>query len=175
MKSKLSPTQALNRPFLNPQALGQSAEEEIEIIRRMGFKIGGMGLLISEGTISELLDISTPPCAVPNTANWLVGLINLRGNLIPVFEMTEILSLEMPDTKKRMLLVLDEGQSAAGIIIDELPAQKTFTENDKLASLPALPTAIAPFIHTGYELQDEMWFVFDHKNFFDSLSSRVAL
>lgn len=175
MKPKMSPTEALNRPFLHSQALGQEGEQEIEIIRRMGFKVGGMGLLIADGTISELIDTETIPCPVPNTASWLVGLINLRGNLLPVFEMTQILGLEPPDAKKRMLLVLDEGQEAGCILIDDLPTQKTLTENDKLTSLPALPEAVRPFISVGYEVQEEMWFAFDHQGFFESLSGRVAV
>jgi len=174
MKPRMSPTEALNRPFLHSQALGQESEQEFETIRRMGFKVGGLGMLIADGIISELIDASTTPCPVPNTASWLLGLINLRGNLIPVFEMTELLELEAPNIKKRMLLVLDEGQNAAGILIDDLPAQKTLTENDKLTSLPALPEVVRPFIASGYEVAEEMWFTFDHKAFFESLSSRVA-
>jgi chemotaxis signal transduction protein len=171
----LRPAQALNRPFIQPARDEEITEgEEIQLIRRLGFRIGEIGLLITPGTISELTDMLRI-CPVPNTAGWMLGLVNIRGNLIPVFEMASLLGIQRDADKKRMLLILGQGDMAAGIPIDGLPAHQTLASTDKLQNLPALPDIIRPYISVGYEKNGELWFQFDHIPFFQALSGRIAL
>lgn len=173
MKTKwLRPSEALSRFFIHPESDKKAADQET-VIRRLGFRIGDLGLLIAENTFSELTDYNAI-CNIPNTSSWFLGLVNLRGNLVPVFELKMLLGLERGGEKKRMLLILEQGDAAAGIPIDELPAHQYLNLEDKLHNLPALPSAIQPFIPSGFERNGEMWFNFDHKAFFESLGHRVA-
>ena len=173
----LKPSEALNRP-LNRQhdSLASSAAlAQPEKIRRLGFHIGNIGLLIAQRTTSELTDV-LPICQLPNTAAWLLGLINLRGNLVPVFDLNMLLELErVPDKRKRMLLILGQGELAGAILIDDLPIHITLSEEDKLESLPPLPTALKAFVSSGFEKNGELWFNFDHLGFFQSLANQVPL
>jgi twitching motility protein PilI len=170
------PSKALNRP------LNRKAEEvawgiaQAEISRRMGFKIADIGLLIGENIISELKEVERI-CAIPNTAEWLLGLINLRGNLVPVFDLYTLMHLPRSSVKRKrdMLLILGEGAKAGAILIEQLPIHISFTTNDKLDTLPILPDAIRNFVGNGYEKQGEVWFNFDHIGFFESLAKRVAV
>lgn len=169
----LRPTEALSRSFFAP-ALGEEEEtEENPVIRRLGFKIGDIGLLIASEVISELTDM-LPICAIPNTASWLLGLVNLRGNLLPVFDVAALLQVDHAKNKKSMLLILGEGDTAAGILIDDLPAHRILAHSDKLSSLPALPDVVKPYVSSGYEKDGEIWFNFDHEGFFNSLAPRIA-
>jgi chemotaxis signal transduction protein len=175
----LRPSEALGRPFIDP-ALGDDAvvaapSAEKSIIRRLGFRVGEIGLLIAPNTVSELTD-PLPICPIPNTAGWLMGLVNLRGNLVPVFDMAMLLGMEKdPEKRNQMMLILGQGEAAAGIMIDDLPAHQVLTPDDKLNSLPALPGVIKPYIPSGYEKNGEIWFNFDHQAFFDALGNRIAL
>lgn len=169
----LRPTEALSRSFFAP-ALGEEDDaEENPVVRRLGFKIGDIGLLILSETTSELTDM-LPICPIPNTADWLRGLINLRGNLVPIFDLASLLKAEHAREKKGMLLILGEGEAAAGIIIDDLPSHQTLANSDKLESLPAIPDIAKPYMSSGYEKEGEIWFNFDHEGFFTSLADRVA-
>ena len=177
MRKWLRPSEALNRPFIEPasgdDAVVAAPSSKTSIIRRLGFSIGDIGLLIAPNTFSELTDV-LPICPIPNTANWLLGLINLRGNLLPVFEMNLLLGMEKTE-KKKTLLILGQGEAAAGIPIDDLPAHQLLAPEDKLNSLPALPAVIKPYIPSGYEKGGKIWFNFDHQAFFDSLAARLSL
>ncbi len=168
----LPPSEALNRPLNRQTDDAIRALSQAVTTRRLGFKIGSLGLLIAENAISELTGILSV-CPIPNTASWLVGLINLRGNLLPVFDLNMLLGLEKGSEKKRMLLILGEGEAAGTIVIDGLPVHLMFSENDKLESLPNLPDAIKPFAISGYEKEGEIWFNFDHLGFFQSLINKV--
>jgi len=130
-------------------------------------------LLIAEHAISELKEIESI-CAIPNTAAWLVGLINLRGNLVPVFDLYTLMALARENKKKQMLLVLGEGEEAGAIVIDQLPTHIILSGADRLVNLPPLPDAIRPFATVGYEKNNSVWFNFDHLGFFQSLAAKVA-
>ncbi len=174
MKTKwLRPSEALSRVFIHPDA-GKKTIEQETVIRRLGFLVGDIGLLIAEKTISELTDYGSI-CTIPNTASWFSGLINLRGNLVPVFDLKVLLGLEQGEEKKRMLLILGQGDMAAAVPIDELPAHQFLNIEDKLNNLPALPAMIKPYIPSGYEHNGEIWFNFHHDAFFQSLGNRIAL
>ncbi|MEZ5671451.1 MAG: chemotaxis protein CheW [Thiotrichaceae bacterium] len=169
----LTPSDALNRP-LNRQSDPLARTQQVETMRRLGFHVGNIGLLIGEHAISELVE-PKQVCAIPNTASWLLGLINLRGNLVPVFDLNMLLNIERKQQKKRMLLILGSGEYAGAILLDELPIHLVFTLEDKLENLPPLPQAIKPFTHNGYEKGGEVWFSFDHHGFFESLSHKIAI
>ncbi|MDM8558148.1 chemotaxis protein CheW [Candidatus Parabeggiatoa sp. HSG14] len=167
----LSPSQALNRP-LNRQALAPSISEGEKVTRRIGFLMGNVGLLIAQLAISELSE-PLEICPIPFTANWLLGLINLRGNLVPVFDLHQLLQMER-SVEKGQLLILGQGQNAGAIVIEELPKHLTFTEADKLNSPPPMPSIIKPFTASGYEKNGQIWFNFDHLGFFEHLATKVG-
>jgi twitching motility protein PilI len=172
MSNLLKPSEILNRKFIQP-LLEVSAEEEITTVRRLGFKISDLNLLLAENIISELTDL-TEICRIPNTTSWLLGLINLRGNLVPIFDLVTLLDLEQ-NSEHKMLLILGNGNTAAGVIIDGLPAHQILDIKNKLKSLPALPSLISQHIPSGYRKDKEFWFNFDYFDFFLSLSPKVAL
>jgi len=173
----LTPSEALNRP-LNRQAdeavLIAAEEETLITHRRLGFKVGNIGLLITQNVTSELTEMLTI-CPIPFTAQWLLGIINLRGNVTPVFDLHMLLQLEKPNTKRNRLLILGRGEQAGALLIYELPQQLIFTDMDKLDHLPPLPSAIKPFATSGYEKNGEIWFNFEHQGFFESLTGKIMV
>jgi len=74
-----------------------------------------------------------------------------------------------------MLLILGQGETAGALVIEDLPIHLTFTDSDKLKSLPPLPAIIKSYTSSGYEKNGQLWFNFDHKGFFESLATKVAL
>ncbi|MCK5523584.1 MAG: chemotaxis protein CheW [Thiomargarita sp.] len=172
---KLSPSQALNRPLIRTDdSTYYGKHEGLESTRRLGFRIGNIGLLIGEQATCELSEV-LQICTIPFTAAWLLGLINLRGNLVPVFDLYQLLQLETGKGIKKMLLILGREKTAGAIVIEELPIHLTFTENDKLTHLPPLPAIIKPYASSGYEKESTVWFNFDHLGFFETLTTKLAL
>lgn len=169
----LSPHEALNRQFSRQAGEMTRAVAQIEFTRRLGFRIGNIGLLIGEHATSELSDMLAI-CPIPNTASWLLGIINLRGNLVPVFDLNGLLQIVQSIERMKMLLILGEGEAAGAIVIYDYPRHVTLTKEDKLETLPPLPDILSPFATVGYEKDNQMWFNFDHLGFFHAISSRVA-
>lgn len=142
----------------------ESRNEEV----RYGFRIGPLGLLIKAGCGSEVMQLPEI-WSLPGAPPWLLGLINLRGNLVPVYELREILSLGgKPDAAKPLVLVFDQGDKAVGVVVDDFP--KPLTSLYPLPHLPQLPTSLSGHVRMGY-VQDEMiWLEFDQDSFFEVLT-----
>jgi chemotaxis signal transduction protein len=171
--SQLLPSSALNRPLNRRDSVYANVFDEV-VTRRLGFKIGNLGLLIAQQSVSELSDL-LEVCPIPFTAAWLLGLINLRGNFVPVFDLYKVLQLPAKNDAdlKQMLLILGQGESAGAIVIDGLPEHLSFVEQDELHSLPKLPQVIKPFATSGYEKGGQIWFNFDNEVFFESLAKKL--
>lgn len=167
----LNPSTALNR--FKPPRGATTGIAPIERQRaRYGFRVGGIGLLIGQDTVSEVVE-QTAVYRLPNTSSWLVGLINLRGNLVPVFDVKQFLELEDSNNQdKRRLLILDRGDKAVGVLIDGLP-QPAVTRH-VLSRLPPLPAALQTYVAKAYAQDDLIWLEFDHQSFFQSLGGHMA-
>ncbi|MCB1770153.1 MAG: chemotaxis protein CheW [Candidatus Competibacteraceae bacterium] len=166
----LEPSAALNRFKPPPGIVG--GFDAVESRRaRYGFRIGDIGLLIDQDTTSEVLErwVVYP---LPNVPPWFSGLINLRGNLAPVFDVKQLLQLEEGAREKRWLLVLDRGERAVGLFVDGLP--RSAITRQTLSRLPPLPTVLRPHIAGGYAQDEQIWLEFDHQSFFRALGGQVA-
>lgn len=168
----LKPSTALNRfkpPPLSTQSTLAAVERQTV---RYGFQVGGICLLIRENTTSEVIE-QPPVYRLPNTPVWLLGLVNLRGNLVPVFDVKPLFDLKAPEGReKHRLLVLDQGDRAVGIMIDGLPHPASISQ--PLSRLPPLPAELQAHVDKAYAQDDLIWLEFDHQAFFQSMSERIA-
>ena len=167
----LSPSAALNR-FKPPRGIATGIAPVERQRARYGFQIGDIGLLIGQDTSSEVLE-RAPVYPLPKAPTWLLGLVNLRGNLVPVFDVKPLLELEGGDAQdKRRLLILGGGDKAVGIMIDGLP--QLAATNNVLSRLPPLPAALRPYVAKAYVRDNAVWLEFDHYGFFGSLGERMT-
>ncbi|MDG4549232.1 MAG: chemotaxis protein CheW [Candidatus Contendobacter sp.] len=168
----LNPSAALSR-FKPPSSVATGIASAEQQRARYGFRIGGVNLLVGQDTVSEVLEQSLI-YPLPNTPPWMLGLINLRGNLAPVFDVKRFLDLEdsASDEEKRRLLIFDQGDKAVGILIDGLP--RLAVAGHALSRLPPLPAALRTHVTKAYAQDDVVWLEFDHQGFFRALGGRMA-
>lgn len=167
----LNPSMALNR--FKPPRGATTGITPIERQRtRYGFRVGSIGLLVGQDTVSEVVE-QTAVYPLPNTPSWLVGLANLRGNLVPVFDVKQFLELEDGNNQgKRRLLILDRGDKTVGVLIDGLP--QTAVTRHVLSRLPPLPATLRTHVAKAYAHDDLIWLEFDHQSFFRALGGHMA-
>lgn len=166
----LSPSTALNR-FDLPQGLAIDIAHQEDQRVRYGFRIGDIGLLIGADTVSEVLE-NIPIFPIPRTPGWLSGLLNLRGNLVPVFDLKLFFQLNQQSSHKRHVLVLDRGDTTVATLIEGLPQSVVTTR--KLSHLPPLPSALQAHTSLAYVNKDAVWLEFDHKNFFQFIGNQLS-
>lgn len=165
----LSPSEALQR-FHPPEGTSPGIRQVAMDISRFGFRVGQLRLLIQTGTLSEVIS-QTPIYPMPNVPNWFVGVMNLRGNLIPVFDLHRLLETgEAGQTQT--VLVLDQGSNGIGVPIDGLPHAVHL--GDALHNIPPLHEALQEHVKTAYTTDGSIWLDFDHQSFFTTLGRQLA-
>lgn len=145
-----------------------------EHLARHAFTVGRLNLLVGEGTVCEVLD--APPIArVPHTAPWFLGLVNLRGEIVPVFDLARVLGEGSGRTSMGRLLVIGRGEAAAGVLIDELPALQRFVAEDRAESTSPLPPPFESCVTACFARDGKEWIEFAHERLFETIAADVPL
>jgi twitching motility protein PilI len=137
---------------------------------RFGFRVGQLRLLITPQTFSEVV-MQAVIYPLPIVPIWFLGLLNQRGNLLPVFDLHQLLEAGNRSHDKRTVLVLDQGSDAVGIPIDGMP--QAITLKQTLGHVPPLPTVLAAHVLTAYTTGEMVWLEFDHRGFFTAIGTQI--
>jgi len=100
--------------------------------RGIGFRVGPRLLVSGIDEISELLAVPQLT-TVPGTQPWLLGVANVRGNLVPVVDFGRFLFGERTQHSERTrLLVVRQGSGNVALLVDEVFGQRTVSEDQRL-------------------------------------------
>jgi len=91
------------------------------------FKIGAEVIGIDISKVREVTEI-TKPMVVPRAPDFLIGLVNVRGEVVPVLSLKKRLGLG-GEEHGNFLLVIEDGGRVAGLKVDELLGTKKIVEN----------------------------------------------
>ena len=82
----------------------EEKKDTSEILQLVGFKIGneefGINILAVQEII-KIIDITT----VPNASDYIAGVINLRGRIIPIVHLRKRLLLPIIETDKNTMIL----------------------------------------------------------------------
>ena len=171
----LSPTVALTRYFVSPdqeQGLSDTANGSARV-QRYGFRIGGCRFVHDLSLPVELIEL--PQCyELPNSTEWFSGLINLRGNLIPVFDLKSLLGGTGPPGGRQMLLVIGSGERAAALIIDGTPDHISLDAGSRIDEPDHVPEILRDHLHGAYQYAGEIWYQTNYEGVFEFLAQRTT-
>lgn len=127
----------------------------------IGFRLGELYLLVGLKEVAEILHLP-PMTNVPGSKAWLMGIANVRGNLVAVVDLRGFLigqRTKLSDSS-RVLVIRQEGGNV-GLLIDEVLGQRHLFDDDNSDQGGFEETIVAPFVHRGYRKDDIEWGVFD--------------
>lgn len=170
------PSLALRKKFVGAEAFNITTESDTDTDKETGsyhaFRIGDIGLLIPQDTISEVAE-ELAYCQLPNTSAVLYGMANLRGNIIPIFDLHAQLNIEIRQNSNRKILVIGEGQNAVAVLINELPVRLIISAQDRCSGSAPLPGELQQFVKNSYQANNKIWFDLDLKGLFSILSEFI--
>ena len=167
----LSPTVALTRYFVTPdQEHNLSGSSGVQ---RYGFRIGACRLIHDLSLAVELIEL--PRCYdLPNSNAWFSGLVNLRGNLVPVFDLKSVLWISGPTGVRQMLLVIGSGEKIAALVIDGTPDHITLDADSRVDKPDNAPEILRDHLQGAYDYAGEIWYEADYEVLFQSLAQRTT-
>jgi len=134
MSQTLSPFEILARYERLSLTHASDTPEKLEapgLWRGIGYRVGSRLFVSGIDEISELLAVPllTP---VPGTQAWLLGVANVRGNLVPVVDLSRFLFGERTlHTERSRLLVVRQGAGSVALLVDEVFGQRTVDEGQR--------------------------------------------
>ena len=107
--------------------------EEVKVEKKtkrvLAFSLGGENYCVD---IDQAKEVIRPPeiTRVPNTPEFIVGIINLRGEIIAVVDIRHFFGLQIQEKSKDIrVIVTDVGGSAVGILVDKVEATLDIEED----------------------------------------------
>jgi purine-binding chemotaxis protein CheW len=134
-------------------ALSADADGVLELI---SFAIGGQEYCIDVRSVREIRGW-TPATPIPQTPDYILGVINLRGAVMPVLDLRCRLGVGPTEPSPRhVIVVIEHGSRMAGVLVDEV--QETFQLPASLLQAPPEMGggAEAPFVDAIIPLEGRM-------------------
>ena len=132
----------------------------------VGFSLMGVDMVVPLGAVSEMLEV--PPLSqLPSVKSWVKGVANVRGRLLPVFDLAAFLGGSLSGRRKEQrLLVLESMGLYAGLWVDKVHGIKTFDLDDGVDSMPgSIAQRIQHFLVGGFSDEEKKdWYIFDLTN-----------
>ena len=97
----------------------------------IGFAINDIPLLLRMDEVEEILPMPET-IRVPGVKGWVIGLANIRGNLMPVLDMNAYLSGHATQLRKQSrVLVINNQSIVAALLVDEVFGLRRFKPEDR--------------------------------------------
>lgn len=127
----------------------------------IAFKLMGVNLVCQIHEIVEILH-TQDVTRVPGAKHWMMGIANVRGNLIAFVDLREFLTDKpsLVNRSSRAIVVRQPG-SVVGLLVDEVVGQRRFEPEDESEENHYLDHAMNRYIIKEYQKNDEYWGVID--------------
>ena len=129
--------------------------------RGIGFRIGQRHLLGAIGDVNEILTVPSLTL-VPGTKEWLLGVANVRGNLIPVVDMAAFVDgVAAQLSENSRLLLVRQPAGSVGLLVDEVFGQRTVASEQLSAVSEEADPAISRYVRERVQSGSFDWGLFN--------------
>jgi len=116
----------------------------------VGFSLLGGRYVSPMGHVSELLEVPDST-RMPGVQPWVLGLSNVRGRLLPLFDLAVFLGEKTPAKRKdQRVLVLETEALYSGIVVDNSFGMQHFNSEQYGEYPDELPSVVASYIDGAY-------------------------
>jgi twitching motility protein PilI len=111
----------------------------------------------------DVREVITPPkvTRVPGARSWLLGVANVRGNLLPVTDLGQLLGhSRQNEHRDQRVLVFNSERIPAGVLVDEVVGYRQFAPSDQRHELAqGAGGELEPFLLGGFAREGRNWLV----------------
>lgn len=160
MSGQMTPFQTLQDLAQRSIALALGLpEQEVaqETFQGIGFGLAGHAFVAQMGQVTEILDVPQLT-RIPRVEPWVVGIANVRGRLVPVIDVAELLGVESTiPLRQRRMLVVEHNDHPAGLIVDSVLGMQQLPHATWQESTEQLPEALEALTDGSYVFQSKQW------------------
>jgi purine-binding chemotaxis protein CheW len=137
---------------LHAPETGPAAGRELKFLV---FRLAGDEFGLPIEAVDEVMRVPDQVTRVPKTPEFLEGVVNLRGEVLPIVDQRR--RFEMPkleETKKRRLIVVRTGTRRAGLIVDSV-SEVLASSTDAIKAPPSLTDETARLVRGVINLENQ--------------------
>lgn len=117
--------------------------------------IGSLKFVVKASCFCEVF-YGLPVAAVPNSPTCLLGLSNIRGVLVPVYQLHDSLKIPLPN--KPYIFCIGKGDKMFGLLINDLPVSldlspRDMVEDESLAQHEILGSLVSKAFFSAREMK----------------------
>ena len=119
-------------------ALGRPGGKEADTLENkfLLFKIAEEEFGIEIAFVQEIINI-VPITQIPSTPNYVKGIINLRGDIVPILEVrTRFMMEEKEYDDLTCIVVIEKNSEKIGLVVDQVHEVK-YIDKEKISAPPA--------------------------------------
>ncbi|MGH8454947.1 MAG: chemotaxis protein CheW [Nevskiales bacterium] len=124
----------------------------------LGYRVAGQQMVTPRADVREVL---TPPdyTRVPGAKPWLLGIANVRGDLLPLIDLSRLLGGEATAIhRSTRVLVYNAHEAPAGFLVDEVAGFRRFSPQDQRhEQVPAEGNALNPYLLGAFVRDGQLW------------------
>jgi twitching motility protein PilI len=116
------------------------------------------------GEIVEMLKVPNYT-RLPSVQPWVLGVANVRGRLLPLFDLEGFFGGRLSSTRKRhRVLILEMGELYSGLIVNEVYGMQHFPVDTFTDTIPDVAQSLRAYLSGSYVQMDMNWTVFSPFN-----------
>jgi len=151
------------------QGAGAAPEEWVGV----GFRIGEEQFVAARDHVREVLMLPDTITRVPGAKRWLLGIANLRGQLLPLIDVKLLLGSGRTTLRRTTRVIsVNHREVPAGLVVDEVLGFRRFMDHEFTNEAAETIVRCDRFLGGTYQRGDESWPVF---NLFDLVESNMFL
>lgn len=135
----------------------------------VAFRMGGETFLVARDEAREIMGVPAPLTRVPGSREWIRGLANVRGQLLPVIDLRQYLGsgVTQPGRNTRVIVV-NHREIPAGLIVDEVLGFRRFNEQEFHGEPPPTIIRCERYLAGSFRRGTEAWPVFSLRRLVES-------
>jgi twitching motility protein PilI len=137
----------------------------------VAFRMGGETFLVAREETREVLGYPAAVTRIPGAKNWVRGLANVRGQLLPMLDLRQFLgSGATTSGRNTRVVVVNHREIPAGLMVDEVLGFRRFAEADFDPEAPPTVIRCDNYLAGAFRRGGEVWPVLSLKSLVESQS-----
>lgn len=126
----------------------------------LAFVLDGVKLVTAMDEVRELLPYPSDITRVPGTRDWMLGLANVRGELLPVVDLQQFLGSApvVNDDRCRVLVIRNRGAST-GLLVSSVMGMRHLPVDRQIPDAE-FEGVLGQYVYDVFGLEDGVWPVF---------------
>lgn len=171
-RQEMKPILLLHELELRAKRVARGLPQQLDIQTTwdaIGFRLMEQRLVVAMKDVREIFTLPSMT-RVPGARPWVMGVANVRGNLIPILDLQGFLAHESPGARRRSrVMVVSHRGITAGLMVDEVYGMRHFLQDEFSSQhVSAAGTPLDEYVTGSYRQTGEQWGVFDINRLFET-------